>query len=71
MRNGYLISGGADMAKKKDNNIFIWKPNDLDGFFHVQTLEGHKSDINGLIKLKMEDWLVRLKIARYEFGKEL
>jgi WD40 repeat protein len=40
------------MAKKKDNNILIWKPNDLDGFFHVQTLEGHKSDINGLIELK-------------------
>ena len=52
MRNGYLISGGSDMAKKKDNNILIWKPNDLDGFFHVQTLEGHKSDINGLIELK-------------------
>ena len=52
MRNGYLISGGADMGKKKDNNIIIWKPNDLDGFFHLQTLEGHKSDINGLIELK-------------------
>ena len=52
MRNGYLISGGADMSKKKDNNIIIWKPNDLDGFFHLQTLEGHKSDINGLIELK-------------------
>ena len=52
MRNAYLISGGAYMSKKKDNNIIIWKPNDLDGFFHLKTLEGHKSDINGLIELK-------------------
>ena len=52
MNNGYLISGGSDMGKKKDNSILIWKPNNLDGFFHIQTLEGHKSDINGLIELK-------------------
>ena len=52
MKNGYLISGGSDMGKKKDNSILIWKPNNLDGFFHIQTLEGHKSDINGLIELK-------------------
>ena len=52
MKNGYLISGGSDMGKKKDNSILIWKPNNLDGFFHIQTLEGHKSDINALIELK-------------------
>ena len=52
MRNGYLITGGGEMSGKKDNSIIIWKPNDLDGFFYVQTLTGHKSDINGLIELK-------------------
>ena len=52
MKNGYLITGGSEMASKKDNSIMVWKPNDLDGFFHVQTLNGHKSDINGLIELK-------------------
>ena len=52
MKNGYLISGGSDMGRKKDNTILIWKPNNLDGFFHIQTLEGHKSDINALIELK-------------------
>ena len=52
MKNGYLISGGSDMGKKRDNTILIWKPNNLDGFFHIQTLEGHKSDINALIELK-------------------
>ena len=52
MQNGYLITGGCDSGSKKDSNIIIWKPNDLDGFFYVQTLTGHKSDINGLIELK-------------------
>ena len=52
MSNGYLITGGCDAGSKKDSSIIIWKPNDLDGFFYVQTLTGHKSDINGLIELK-------------------
>ena len=52
LRNGYLISGGGEMSNKKDNNIIIWKPNDLDGFYFSQKLIGHKSDINGLIELK-------------------
>ena len=52
MKNGYLITGGSDMGNKKDSSILIWKPNELDGFFYVQTLTGHKSDINGLIELK-------------------
>ena len=52
MRNDYLITGGGEMSGKKDNSIIIWKPNDLNGFYYVQTLTGHKSDINGLIELK-------------------
>ena len=52
MSNGYLITGGCDAGSKKDSSIIIWKPNDLDGFFYVQTLTGHKSDINGVIELK-------------------
>ena len=52
LKNGYLLSGAGDAGKKKDNNILVWKPNDLDGFFYVQTLQGHLSDINCLIELK-------------------
>ena len=52
MKNGYLVSGGSELNKKKDNNIIIWKPNDLNGYYYLQTLEGHKSDINGLAELK-------------------
>jgi hypothetical protein len=46
MKNGYLIIGGSDMGNKKNSVIIIWKPNELNGFFYVQTLTGHKSDIN-------------------------
>ena len=52
LKNGYLLSGAGDAGKKKDSNILVWKPNDLDGFFYVQTLNGHQSDVNGLIELK-------------------
>ena len=52
MKNGYLIIGRSDMDNKKNSVIIIWKPNELNGFFYVQTLTGHKSDINWLIKLK-------------------
>ena len=52
LKNGYLLSGAGDAGKKKDNNILVWKPNELDGFFYVQTLHGHLSDINGIIELK-------------------
>ena len=54
IKNGYLITGGSDMGNKKDSSIIICKPNELDGFFYVQTLTGYKSDINGLIELKYE-----------------
>ena len=52
LKNGYLLSGAGDAGKKKDNNILVWKPNDLDGFFYVQTLTGHLSDVNCLFELK-------------------
>ena len=52
LKNGYFLSGAGDAGKKKDNNILVCKPNDLDGFFYVQTLQGHLSDINCLIELK-------------------
>ena len=52
LNNGYLVTGGSEMSGKKDSSIIIWKPNELEGYFYVQTLNGHKSDINGLIELK-------------------
>jgi len=52
LESGYLLSGSGEMGKKKESIIIVWRPNDLDGFYYVQTLHGHKSDINGLIELK-------------------
>ena len=52
LKNGYLLSGSGDSGKKKDSNIIVWKPNDLNGFFYVQTLHGHQADINCIIELK-------------------
>ena len=52
LKNGYLLSGAGDAGKKKDSNILVWRPNDLDGYFYAQTLRGHLSDINCLIELK-------------------
>ena len=52
LKNGYLLTGASDAFGKKDRNIIVWKPNDLNGYFYVQTLSGHLSDINDLILLK-------------------
>ena len=52
LKCGYLLSGSGEMGKKKESIIIVWRPNDLDGFYYVQSLHGHKSDINGLIELK-------------------
>ena len=52
LKNGYLVSGGGDAGKKKDNSIIIWRPNELDGFYYTQILEGHEADINNIIELK-------------------
>ena len=52
LKCGYLLSGSGEMGRKKESIIIVWKPNDLDGFYYVQSLHGHKSDINGLIELK-------------------
>ena len=52
LKNGYLMSGAGDAFGKKDRNIIVWKPNDLNGYYYVQSLSGHQYDINGLIALK-------------------
>ena len=51
MSNGFLLSGGADLGRRKDNDILVWKPNDFDGYFYSLTISGHKSDVNSIIQL--------------------
>ena len=51
MSNGLLLSGGADLGSRKDNNILVWKPNEFDGYFYSLTVSGHKSDVNNIIEL--------------------
>ena len=48
----WIFSHGNSELNKKKNNIIIWKPNDLYGYYYLQTLEGHKSYIIRLTELK-------------------
>ena len=45
MKNGYIFTGGTGLNGKKNNHIYIWKPEEGKGYVHSQTLSGHKSDI--------------------------
>ena len=52
MENGYIFTGGTGLNGKKNNHIYIWKPEEGKGYVHSQTLSGHKSDVNDIIQLK-------------------
>ena len=52
MKNGYIFTGGTGINGKKNNHIYIWKPEEGKGYVHSQTLSGHKSDVNDIIQLK-------------------
>ena len=52
MKNGYIFTGGTGLNGKKNNHIYIWKPEEGKGYVHSQTLSGHKSDVNDIIQLK-------------------
>ena len=52
LRNGYIFTGGNGLNGKKNNHIYIWKPDKDKGYVHSQTLSGHKSDVNDMIQLK-------------------
>ena len=49
---GYMASGGGNLGKKVDHNIYIWKPNDS-GFCIEQILfDAHHADVNCLLLLR-------------------
>lgn len=52
LKNGYIFTAGNGLNGKKNNHIYIWKPDKDKGYTHSQTLSGHKSDVNDMIQLK-------------------
>ena len=52
LNNGFLFTGGTGLNGKKNNHIYIWKPDKEKGYIHSQILSGHKSDVNDIIQLK-------------------
>lgn len=52
IKNGILFTGGTGLNGKKNNHIYVWKPDKEQGYVRLQTLSGHKSDVNDIIELK-------------------
>ena len=52
INNGYLFTGGTGLNGKKNNHIYIWKPDKEKGYIFSQKLSGHKSDVNDIKQLK-------------------
>ena len=51
LKNGYLFTGGTGLNGKKNNHIYIWKPDDKNGYTKFQVLSGHKADVNDILQL--------------------
>ena len=52
LNNGYIASGGAELNKISDRNIYIWKPQN-DNYVLEQVIKNaHNSDINSIIMLR-------------------
>ena len=52
LKNGYLFTGGTGLNGKKNNHIYIWKPDEEKGYIRSQILSGHKGDVNDIKQLK-------------------
>ena len=52
LNNGYIFTGGTGFKEKKNNHIYIWKPDREKGYIFSQKLSGHKSDVNDIKQLK-------------------
>ena len=52
LNNGYLASGGAELNKISDRNIYIWKPQDNKYILEQIIKNAHNSDINSIIMLR-------------------
>ena len=52
LNNGFLFTGGTGLNGKKNNHIYIWKPDKEKGYIHSQILSGHKSDVNTIKRRK-------------------
>lgn len=52
LNNGYFASGGAELNKISDKNIYIWKPQDDNYILEQTIINAHNSDINSIIMLR-------------------
>jgi WD40 repeat protein len=52
LNNGYLASGGAELNKILDKNIYIWKPQNNNYILEQIIKNAHNSDINSIIMLR-------------------
>lgn len=52
LNNGYFASGGADLNKRIDHNIYIWKEFGGKYISSQKILNAHDADINALILLR-------------------
>ena len=52
LNNGYFASGGADLNKRIDHNIYIWKEFGGQYTSSQKILNAHDADINSLILLR-------------------
>ena len=52
LKNEMLFTGGTGLSGKKNNQIYVWKPDKEKGYTRLQVLSGHKADINDIIQLK-------------------
>ena len=51
LKNGMLFTGGTGLSGKKNNHIYVWKPDQEKGYIRSQVLSGHKADVNDIIEL--------------------
>ena len=54
LKNGFIFTAGTGLNGKKNNHIYIWKPDKEKGYVFLQKLSGHKADVNDIIELKDE-----------------
>lgn len=79
LKNNYIISCGDISQNKNDKfNILLWKPNDLESYYHKQSIKGHIAEINSIIELvdgrlatASKDRTIRLWKAFFDNKNEL
>ena len=54
LKKNIIIKEKKRNKRKKNNHIYIWKPDKEKGYVFLQKLSGHKTDVNDIIELKDE-----------------